>query len=244
VKKGYDLAKSEYEKALMKVASAKESKKIVVTKLYQLEKERAKTYQDYCKEVALMEIHIAEVDEKINYIFTELLVRWFAAQRNNIVKCYEELDHSKAYLLQLHHWCLEEEKVFEEQKQEREQLRKKVHQDFADSIKRRFVEHFQNDYIILACLDSNSDIQGNMIYNSLSSAMVAMISSYNIPLSSHLSNVNAPSSAGKSFENIQNYCRENFDSIGTKLLERNQTDLVIGFGDSLANLEKLQHMVL
>jgi hypothetical protein len=70
VRKAYDFAKGEYDKAFAKVAAVKEGKKFMVSKLYVVEKERAATYALYMKEVAAMEIHLADIDEKINYIFT------------------------------------------------------------------------------------------------------------------------------------------------------------------------------
>lgn len=121
VKKSYDFAKGEYDRAFAKVAAVKEGKKFMVSKLYQVEKERASTYVLYMKEVASMEIHLADIDEKINYVFAgmlfstvsffadclDLLIKWFTAQRNVIIKSYDELEQSKPYLLQLQNWCLE-----------------------------------------------------------------------------------------------------------------------------------------
>jgi len=240
VKKAYDFAKGEYDKAYAKVAAVKESKKFMVSKLYQVEKERATAYAAYMREVTVMEVHLSDIDEKINYIFTDLLIKWFTAQRNVISKCYEELDHSKPYLLQLQNWCLEEERVFDEQRQEREILRKKVHSDFAEATKKRFIEFFQNPDVCSACVESNQDFQGNVVCTNLLQAIAQILSTYNFTLpqqvASSLNQVNQPV---KSLETVQVYCKENFDSIGTKLLERNLSELLVNFGDALANLEKI-----
>lgn len=241
VRKGYDVAKDAYDKAFAKVAAVKEGKKFMVAKLYQVEKERAATYAVYMKEVAAMEIHLSDIDEKINYIFTDLLIKWFSAQRNVIIKSYEELENAKPYLLQLQNWCLEEERVFDEQRQERDLLRKKVHNDYAEATKKRFAEFFINVDICLACLDSNQDMQGNIVCPTLQQALVMILNIYNFQIPQPLqagTNVATPQPI-KGLEVAQNYCKENFDSIGTKLLERNLSELLVNFGDALASLEKI-----
>jgi len=242
VRKSYDFAKGEYDKAFAKVAGVKEGKKFMVSKLYIAEKERASAYTLYMKEVAAMEIHLTDIDEKINYIFTDLLVKWFIAQRNVIIKSYDELEQSKPYLLQLQNWCLEEERVFDEQRTEREILRKRIHSEFAESTKKRFVEIFMNVDLILACLDSNQDMQGNVICATLANSMSQILTMYNYAIPTQLAaqtqNI-ATAQPVKALEQVQNYCKENFDAIGTKLLERNLSELLVNFGDSLSNLEKV-----
>lgn len=49
---------------------------LIITELkliFSVEKERAAAYAAYMKEVAAMEIHLSDIDEKINYIFTGIL---------------------------------------------------------------------------------------------------------------------------------------------------------------------------
>lgn len=53
--------------------------------------------------------------------------------------------------------------MFDEQRQEREILRKRIHSEFAEATKKRFVESFLNVDLCLACLDSNQDMQGNVV---------------------------------------------------------------------------------
>jgi len=236
--KAYDKARTAYDKQRSAVAQEKE-KKLVVAKLYQAEKERAKLYAEYMKAMHALEVYCDEVDDKLSFTFVEFLTKWFAAQRNMLGLSYAELDEVKFYLLELQAWCREEDRVCEEQRVEREKERKKLHAQQTETFKKNFVHFFNNWEFINAILESSIDLETNsQTRTNLCGAFVVLLPQYDLAVPNEIASCLA-SSGGDPFTLVAAYCKENFDAIGSKLLEKGQTPLLLAFGDALAALEKL-----
>jgi len=235
--KAYEKARTAYDKQRGVVVQEKEAKKLAVVKLYQAEKERAKLYAEYMKAMHAIEVYCDEVDDKLSFTFVEFLTQWFAAQRNMLGLSYAEFDEIKYYLLELQAWCKEEDRVCEEQRQERERERKKLHEQQNEAHKRSFVAMF-NWELISSVLDA-IDIEINpQARSQVAGAFVSMLSVYDIPVPPEISTAPAYS-RNEAFQFVATWCKENFDAIGLKLLEKGQAPVMITFGDNLAALEKL-----
>jgi len=98
-------------------------------------------------------------------------------------------------------------------------------------------------------LDANFDAQGCAISSIVPSAILSCLKTYSLTLPDSIANPNSQNqflikandlhNNPNPLKEIQGFCKENFDSIGSKLMERNLVDHAIAFGDALANLEKI-----
>jgi len=189
------------------------------------------------KAVHVIEVYCDEVDDKLSFTFVEFLIQWFAAQRNMLGLSYAELDEIKYYLLELQAWCKEEDKVCDEQRQEREKERKKLHEQQTETFRRNFVQMFTWDLISIV-FDAVDTEQHPQARSTLAGAFAAILGQYELPVPPEITTA-PPYNKAEAFNYLNTWCKDNFDAIGIKLIEKGQTQMLLTFGDSLAALEKL-----
>jgi hypothetical protein len=239
-KKRFDTAKSEYEKGLAKVASLQQQKVIPITKLYLAEIELSKLKKEYEESTYVLENHCEDIQQRVNFFIVEQLIRWFNSHKKLIGYSYGYLDDIKDYLKDLKLWCKEEEDLFLSHSQNRKEKREIIHTELEEKYVLDFIQTFSNFDLIQSISQAISqDIPANQIF----SLFANMFRGYQLEVPQALAQYVQESSnenGESSLRRIQTIIRDNFDVIGTKLMEEGKKDSLVLLGQVLSSLEKPQ----
>eukprot|EP01128_Nolandella_sp_AFSM9_P000700 TRINITY_DN10833_c0_g1_i1.p1 TRINITY_DN10833_c0_g1~~TRINITY_DN10833_c0_g1_i1.p1 ORF type:complete len:372 (-),score=84.98 TRINITY_DN10833_c0_g1_i1:92-1207(-) len=232
LKKAYDQTRADYDKILTRIATLKDNKKLPIVKLYEAEKERARQFKVYDKAMRALEDHLADLDDLLNIIIATTILDWAAAHKNTLGLSYGQLNDIKEYLASLKTWCQEEENVCKMHRKERDGKRAEARAEEIAHANKEFAQLWTLDLIHIASsvgMDSQQMI----------SSFCVMFHQFGVPLPEGLEKfpgATLDKNAVASID-IKDFLRQNFDAIGSKLLEDGERDLLVKLGEALAQIE-------
>jgi len=146
------------------------------------------------------------------------------------------VDDIKDYLKDLKLWCKEEEDFFVSHTHSRVEKREVIHQEQEEKHVYDFIHIFNNVDLIHSIAKA---IEQECPTNQLLGMFVTMFKGYQLEVPPGLSEVKAEGGDGEqSFKIIQSLIKDNFDAIGTKLLDEGKKDTLVLLGQALSSLEK------
>lgn len=242
--KSYENYRGEYDKCYQKVEKNRAKRNIV--RLYESEKERAKSWLDYNKSVLELEAHCDDIDDLLATRLLEDFINFYNAQKNMLGLSYGQLDDIKGYLSNLKEWCIQERKTYEEHKRERDIQRDKLQKSEIAITISQFVSMFNNSpelFDVIGTLARHQNSEASII-PAFKSLFIETEITMSDALKEHLKNYNTKeegSPTKQALETTRIFIRDHIDEIGTRILEEHKNkDILINLGGLLSSLEQLQ----
>jgi len=199
------------------------------------ELELAKLKHEFEESTYLLENHCDDIQYKVNFFIMEQLIAWFNCHKKLIGFSYSYVDDIKDYLKELKIWCKEEEDFFLSHAQNRNEKREIIHQDQEESYIQDFIHVFNNFELIQSIARA---IEQECPTNQFLPLFSGMFKGYQLEVPGQLSNYESSDLGESALRKIQAIIRDNFDSIGNKLIEEGKKDSLVLLGQVLSSLEK------
>jgi len=208
---------------------------IPITKLYLAELELATLKREYEDITIQIENFCDDIQFKSNFFVSTQLIEWFTCYKQMIDFSYTSVDDIKDYLKDLKNWCKEEEDFFMSHMQSRAVKRDTIHLEQEEKYIHDFIHIFNNELI----QSISKSIELECPPNQFLPIFVSLFKGYQLDVPSELSNVKSEGNDGEqSFRIIQSLIKDNFDAIGSKLLDEGKKDILVLLGQALSSLEK------